>query len=162
MTGKELMARLTRERGRFDAKLAAVPAERLDEVPEGHTHSPKEIVAHVNAYEALIVERLRAARMGETTAFFRDREGWEEFNDRVWGEVAGADASEVIARSHRVFADLMDEVSGLTDEELNGPVGVTAAIDPAWLKGETLAELIAVDAYDHYPMHHRALEAAAG
>lgn len=161
MTSKELMARLVAGRGAFDARVTAVPPERFDTAPEGFAHSPKEIVAHITAYEGLIVQRLRAARIGETTSFDRDRTGWEAFNDRVWVEARSAAADEVLERSHSVFGELLDEVAELTDADLNGQEGIAAALDPAWLDGSTLAELIAIDAYDHYPMHFEALEAAA-
>ena len=52
-------------------------------------------------------------------------------------------------------------MSRLTDDELSGDVGLTARIDPAWLQGRTLAEVIGVDGFEHYPMHYPALAAAA-
>ncbi|MBA4370968.1 MAG: hypothetical protein C0418_05245 [Coriobacteriaceae bacterium] len=160
MTRDEVMARLLAARGEFDAKVAAVPPERLDVAPPGHTHSPKEIAAHVDAYEELITERLRAARAGETTAFDRDRVGWKEFNERVWGEARGTEAAVVLERSARVFAEMLAEIGQLTDAELNEVTGVTAVIDPAWLGKHTLGEIVGIDTFEHYPMHFEALDAA--
>jgi hypothetical protein len=67
----------------------------------------------------------------------------------------------VLERSAWIFLQLLEEVAVLTDSELNGHAGVTAAIDPAWLAGRTLAELIGIDAFDHYPMHFSQLKSAA-
>lgn len=145
----------------FDAKVAAVPADRLGSVPTTGGHSAKDIVAHITAYERLIVERLRAAREGRTTAFDRDRDGWESFNERVWAEAAGLDAASVLANAREVFGQLLREVKALSDEELREVTGITEHVDPAWLDGRAMWELIGIDAFDHYPMHYPALEAAA-
>lgn len=157
----EVMTRLSAARSAFDERVAAVPAGVFEAPLPGSPHSPKDVVAHITAYEELIVERLVAARHGATTAFDRDREGWEAFNERVWREAEAIRADRVLRRSREVFAALLRQVEALTDEELEAPVGATAALDPAWLEGKAPWELIAIDAYDHYPMHFAGLEAAA-
>ena len=161
MTREEVITRLRDSRAEFDAKVSAVPAGQLGFAPQGFAHSPKEVVAHVLAYEELIVERLRAARRGETTAFDRDRDGWEAFNARVWADAEHTPVEHVMARSELVFNDLMTEIEPLDDAELTSVTGVTVHIDPAWLEGKSLEELIAIDGYEHYPMHFAILEAAA-
>jgi len=135
MTRDEVLARLKVSRAVFDEKLAAVRPESLDAVPPGSTHSMKDIVAHVTAYDDLIVLRLISARHGSTTAFDRDRD---------------------------VFAALLHEVGQLSDDELGARVGATAALDPAWLEGRAPWQTIGIDAFDHYPMHYDALDAAPG
>ncbi len=161
MTREEVVTRLRDSRAAFDAKVALVPASERGLAPPGFAHSPKDVVAHVIAYEELIVERLRAARRGETTAFDRDRDGWESFNARVWADAERTSAEHVMARSELVFNDLLTEIEPLDDAELTSVTGITVYIDPAWLEGRSLAELIAIDAYEHYPLHFAILEAAA-
>lgn len=160
MTTSEMVVRLREARDVFDAKAAEVPSGAFESVPEGCAHSPKDVVAHVSAYEALIVERLREAREGRSTEFDRDREGWEAFNHMVWAEAADMDEVDVRAQAVFTFGDLLSEVSGLTDEELNGSAGVSKHIDPAWLEDRTLAQAIAIDSFEHYPMHYDAFDAA--
>jgi hypothetical protein len=162
MTHDEVLRKLRDARAEFDARLDAIPRGALDAPAPGGGHSPKDIVAHVTAYDDLIVQRLRAARRGEITEFDRDRSGWQAFNERTWAEVAALDADRVLARAAEVFAALLGEVGQLSDAELASRVKGTAALDPAWLEGEPPWKLIGVDAFDHYPMHHAALEAAAG
>jgi len=161
VTRDEVLDRLRTARAAFDAKVAEVAQDRFEHVPSGFAHSAKDVVAHVVAYEELIVERLRAARLGETTAFDRDRAGWEAFNERVWADAKRTSAEHVLVRSTLVFNDLMTEVELLDDAELNSLTGVSEHIDPAWLGGRTLAELIGIDAFEHYPMHFALLDAAA-
>lgn len=161
MKREEVLARLKEARAEFDALVHALPGEALDEPLPGTTHSPKQIVAHVSAYERLIVERLRASRLREMTEFDRDRVSWEAFNDRIWAESAEQPADAVLASSARVFLSLIEEIGHLTDAELARVTGVTAGIDPAWLQGRTLAEVIGVDGFEHYPMHSEQLRAAA-
>lgn len=161
MTRDEVLDRLRSTRAAFEQRMAAIPAEAFVAGVPGGTHSPKEVVHHLTAYENLIVERLQAARRGETTAFDRDRDSWEAFNDRIWIEAAEADPAVVLARSAEVFAELMDEVARLADEELAGVTGITAFIDPSWLDGQPMWDLIGVDVFEHYPMHFAALESAA-
>jgi len=161
MTRDEVLLRLRDGRAEFEARLSAIPRGALEQVTPGGAHSPKDIVAHITAYEELVVQRLRAARRGETTVFDRDRVGWKAFNERIWNEVASVDVETVLAHADEVFADLLEEVAQLSDEELAAPTGATAALDPAWLEGEPVWKLIYIDVFDHYPMHHAALEAAA-
>ncbi|MDP2181847.1 MAG: DinB family protein [Actinomycetota bacterium] len=160
MTRDEVLARLVTARAVFDAKVAAAGQDGFDKVPPGFVHSAKDIVVHVTAYERLIVERLRAARKGETTAFDRDREGWEPYNERVWAEAREADEADVIEEARAVFGDLLVEVRALSDAELAGDAGITMVLDPAWLDGRALWEMIGIDGFDHYPMHHETLDAA--
>jgi predicted metal-dependent phosphoesterase TrpH len=162
MTRDEVLARLTAERATFDAKVAAVPLDALETPVPGSTHSVKDIVAHVTAYEQLIVERLVAARHGAMTAFERDRAGWEVFNERTWREASGKQAKAVLAHSAEVFASLRREIAALSDAELAAPTGATAALDPAWLDGEAPWRMIEIDALGHYPMHYPALDAVRG
>lgn len=162
MTRDEVLDRLSSRRAVFDAKVAAVPADCCESAPPGSAHSVRDIVVHVTAYEQLIVDRLRAAREGKTTAFDRDRVSWEFFNETTWGHASHVAARSAMEGSRQVFSELMEEVSALSDEELNDTVGVTACVDPAWLEGKKLWELIAIDTFDHYPMRYAALQGAAG
>ena len=102
MTREEVLEQLKVQRAQFDARVHAIPGDSLDEPVPGSLHSPKQIVAHVSAYERLIVDRIRAARLGEKTAFDRDRIGWEAFNERIWAESAEQSADMVLARSCQV------------------------------------------------------------
>jgi hypothetical protein len=160
MTRDQVLARLKERRAEFDGRLHTIPGPALDRPIPGVAHSPKQILAHVSAYERLIVDRLRAARLGETTEFDRDRVGWEAFNDRIWGETAELPVDVVLARSAADFLALLEEVAGLADSERVGGRGAAEAIDPAWLQGRPLWEGIAVDGFDHYPAHFAQLEAA--
>ncbi|HEY5517167.1 MAG TPA: DinB family protein [Coriobacteriia bacterium] len=162
MKRDQVIAELRATRAIFDEKVAAVPPEALDIPVPGSAHSAKDIVAHVSAYDDLIVQRLVAARHGATTAFDRDRSGWEAFNDRTWREAADLKADVVLHRAADVFSALLHEVGQLSDEELDSAVGATASLDPAWLEGEPPWRLIKTDAFGHYPMHYEALDAAAG
>jgi hypothetical protein len=161
MTRDEVLTRLKAQRAEFDARIHAIPGDSLDEPAPGSLHSPKQIVAHVSAYERLIVERIRAARLGEKTEFDRDRVGWEAFNKRIWAESAAQSVGVVMSQSARDFLTLLEEIAVLANSELAETRGVAAAIDPAWLQGRSLAEVIGVDAFEHYPMHFAQLEAAA-
>ena len=161
MTRDEVLEKLKTTRAEFDRRVSAIPPGRLNTVIPDGSHTPAQIIAHVNAYEELITERLRAARLGESTAFDRDRVGWEQFNERVWAESAAGSEEAALERSAQVFLRLLEEVSLLRDEELVTASGVTESIDPAWLDGRALWELIEIDAFDHYPMHFAQLEAAA-
>jgi len=162
MARDEVLVRLKVSRAVFDERLAAVRPETLDVVPPGAAHSAKDIVAHVTAYDDLIVQRLISARHGSTTVFDRDRDGWEAFNERTWREAAALKPEAALRRAGDVFAALVHEVGQLSDEELGARVGATAALDHAWLEGRAPWQAIGVDAFDHYPMHYDALDAAAG
>jgi hypothetical protein len=153
MTRDELLTWLLETRREFDQLVAAVPKERLDKAIPGKKHSAKDVIYHVVAYEDLIVQRLKAAQDGETTEFDRDRAGWEDFNDRIWTEAAEADVPTALARSYRVFRELIEQVRVLQESELNDGDGITRLVDSAWLDGRPLWEVIGIDSFEHYPMH---------
>ena len=161
MTRDEILRSLWKTRAEFDRLLSEIPPERLSQPIPGRARPAKDVVWHVAAYDELIVSRLRSARAGETTAFDRDRVGWEAFNERIWAEAAELDAPTVLSHADEVFLDLLEEVGQLTDDEICGNDGLVAHIDPAWLQGRTLAEVIGVDGFEHYPMHYDELRAAA-
>ena len=162
MTRDEVLERLQKTRSVLDAKIAAVPTEELAEPSPGRAHSVRDIVVHLSAYEMLITERLRAARLGETTEFDRDRESWEIFNERVWSNTHKISAEDALIEAREIFTDLIEEIGKLTDEELNSTVGVTEHIDPAWLEDKAMWELIGIDCFDHYELHYAEIDEAAG
>ncbi|PKQ29508.1 MAG: hypothetical protein CVT60_04990 [Actinobacteria bacterium HGW-Actinobacteria-10] len=161
MTRDEVLERLQHARALFDRRVRAIPPELFDVPVPGGTKTPKQIVAHVAAYEALIVGRLRNARLGETTLYDRDRAGWEIFNARKWAESASADPAQVLEDSNRTFTELIHEIVLLHDDELNSATGITKHVDQSWLHGRSLAEMIAIDGFEHYPKHYIQLEKAA-
>lgn len=160
MTHDELLRWLLETRREFDELIAAIPRDNLEKPIPGKRHSARDVIFHVTAYEDLIVQRLRKAQLGETTAFDRDRDGWENFNDRVWGEAQQVDPPTALARSHRVFRELIEQVRVLQEDEINGDAGIVSAIDPAWLDGHRLYEVIGIDSFEHYPMHFEDLRKA--
>ncbi len=153
MTRDELLHWLLETRREFDELVAAIPKERLDKPIPGKKRSARDVIHHVTAYEELIVQRLQHAQDGETTAFDRDHEGWEQFNDRVWEEAKDVDSLTALARSHRVFREMIDQIRVLQDDEINGKGGIVRFLDPGWLDGRPLWEVVGIDAFEHYPMH---------
>jgi hypothetical protein len=161
VTRDDVLRNLWTARAEFDRLLSEIPPERLSEPIPGRARPAKDIVWHIAAYDDLMVRRLRAARDGETTAFERDRVGWEEFNERIWAEAAELDAATVCSYADETFLDLLEEVGQLSDGEACRNEGLVEHIDPAWLQGRTLAVVIGVDGFEHYPMHFDELRAAA-
>jgi hypothetical protein len=161
MTRDELLRWLLETRSEFNQLVSAIPRDKLDRpIRHGKKRSARDVIYHVVAYEELIVQRLRSAQDGETTAFDRDRDGWESFNDRVWIEATNTDVNTVLARSQRVFNDLIEQVRVLQEDELNDGRGIVKYLDPAWLNGRPLWEVIGIDSFEHYPMHFGDLKAA--
>lgn len=162
MTRDEVLERLRSERAVFDAKVERVPRDAFESAPEGHAHSPKDVVVHVTAYEEPIIERLRAAERGETTALCRDRDGWERFNESVWERAMAISSEEALAHARGVFAELVAAAERLTDADLAGESELASHIDQAWLEDRPLWQLVAIDGFDHYPDHYEVLDVAAG
>jgi hypothetical protein len=161
MTRDDVLRELWASRQQFDKYLSEIPVECLAERVEGHVRPVKDVVWHVAAYDELMVSRIRAARGGDTTAFDRDRVGWQAFNERIWAEAVELDTPTILHHADEVFLDLLEEVGQLTDDDVATTTELVAHLDPAWLQGRTLAELIGVDGFEHYPQHIDELRAAA-
>lgn len=154
MTAPRLTAIMRDERARWQALLARVGADRMEEPGVEGMWSVKQIVAHLTWYEGVIVE---GARQIMNTGTFA-REGLRAVSIDERNEILAAQSNarplgDVFAESERVFAELLAVIAACPDDVLNDPLrlGLPDDVVP-WA-------LVANNSYAHYQQHAQAIRA---
>lgn len=115
----------------------------------------KDVLAHLTTYLDLNVRHLRAYRKRKTLASMRAR-NWYQFNKREAARQKKTPLSKIRADFERAYNELIDEMSGLTDDDLK------ASFPSPWSQNETrkvrLATVLRADVSNHFKEHARAVE----
>ncbi|MFI5272769.1 MAG: DinB family protein [Ktedonobacterales bacterium] len=154
MTGARLAGILQEERGRWNALLAEVGAERMEVAGVEGTWSVKELIAHLTWYERAIVD---GARQVLSTGSFvrpgRPGEMLDERNARIAAEARSRSAGDVLAEAQQVFVQLLGMVAACPEDLLNDPQCLA-------LPGDVLPWMrVANNSYAHYREHEQAIRA---
>jgi hypothetical protein len=157
MNVQRLVEEMRSERERWEALLARIGTERMEEPGVDGDWSVKDVVAHVTAYERRILKRLRAHARGEQyTPAPHDRlEDIDERNAIYHEQDKGRNLDEVLADHRATFDELVRLTAELDDQDLREPtrLGWPADVDfEPW-------ESISGNSYGHYEEHVPNLEA---
>ena len=114
----ELLSMIRTARAEWDALLAEVPAAWLTEPGVAGEWSVKDIVAHIawGEREALGVARAHALVGSDLWTLSED-----ERNAIVFEQNRGRELPDVLAESRQVFAQFVEAVAALSEEDLNDP-----------------------------------------
>jgi hypothetical protein len=165
MTKARLMATLREERTRWDALVKQVEAPCMLVPGPGGEWSVKDIVAHISAYERLLVDLLRAASRRELLplpeTYVPDM---DERNALLHERNKDRALQDVMAESARVYVDLLETLQVVPEEDFTDAARTAWFVRPFWGEAVPLWEYIAGDTYEHYREHtgavQRRLEAA--
>lgn len=150
----ELLERLETARSEWEAALAAVPEESMEQSGVIGEWSVKDIIAHVSWSE---IEALRVLQDHALVSSETDRLWAMEQDDRnaeVYRQNRDRPLREVLAEARGLYPQLLEAVRGLTEEDLNDPArfpGMPADWQP-W-------RIIAGNTYTHYEEHARNIRA---
>jgi hypothetical protein len=158
MTGAHLVSILQTERAEWNALLAQVGLERMEEPVAAGEWSVKEIVAHLTWYERSVVENARRVFSGGEFVRPRDRGEWaglsmDERNELIVEQARPRPASDVLAEADDVFNQLLAVVAACPDRLLNDTTLLDLPDDiPPWMR-------LANNSYGHYQEHARDVRA---
>ncbi|HLZ21435.1 MAG TPA: DinB family protein [Ktedonobacterales bacterium] len=159
MTSTRLVGILQAERAKWNALLAQIGPDRMEEPGVEGTWSAKEIVAHLTWYEGRIVEGARQV-MG-TGTFTRPQGGltglgMDERNARIAEESRARSVSDVLAEADQVFGQVVSLVAAVPQDVLNDShlLGLPNDLVP-WMA-------VANNSYAHYREHEQAIQAWLG
>lgn len=114
----------------------------------------KDVLAHPTTYFDLNVRHIRAYKKRSALASMRAR-NWYQFNQREAARQKKTPVSEIRADFERAYNDLIDELSGLTDDDLK------ASFPSPWSQNDTrkvrLATVLRADVSNHIKEHARAV-----
>lgn len=155
-TRDELLGRIRRDRERFNAVVARVPRQRLEEPSvAGADWSVKDVLWHIAWGDRRSAGVTRAKALVGSDLW---RLSEDERNAAVVREGRSRSLADVEREYRESYAELMAEIERLTDAELNDPGGwrLFAETVPGWLPWRIL--------YDpgHYEAHGRWIEEGLG
>ena len=138
-------------RAEWDQVLGQVGEARMTVPGVAGDWSAKDMVAHLTAWEQRPVAWLTAIRRGmiPEPAPWPPNLSEEKTNAWIYEANRGRSLDDVLDESRRVHAQLLMELEAISEEDLND------ARRFAWLNGNSLADSIPGDSYEHYQDHTR-------
>jgi hypothetical protein len=149
MTKAELLATMRSERAAWDALLDRVDPRLAVQPGAAGTWSLRDVIAHVTAYERLLVEALEQIAGGGTYKASSIRQlPLEERNARLHAASIGLSLYEARAEAGRVFTRLLGAIDRYSEEDLRDATrfGGLVVNEPAW-------KAFAGESYEHYHEH---------
>jgi len=147
----ELLERCRRSRAAWDALLARMTPEQMQQPKVVGNWSVKDIVAHITWYEREMVGIL-------TSHTFAGSEWWEipldERNRLIREESKDRPLAEVLAGSRQVYDAFMQGLEKLPEADLYNPASFPG-MPTEWQP----SEIIISNSYEHYDEHAEAIKA---
>ena len=145
MDKRTFLATLRHDHTQWDALLAQIASERMDQPGVAGDWSIKDIVAHVTWFEREMVG------MMETHALVGS-DLWnlpsDERNAAIYEQNRARDLDDVLAEAQQVFRQLVAALEQLSNVDFNDPARFPG-MPPDW----TPWEVIAGNSYEHYGHH---------
>lgn len=156
MEKNQLINTLRIERAAWDALLKEVGEERMSTPGVVGDWSVKDIIAHITAWQRRPVEWLAAARRGDKpkpAPWPPSLAGDDPINAWIYDANRNRPLKEVLAESRQVHDKLMQGLESMPEQELND------ASRFSWLNGNSLADSIPGNSYEHYQHHSQDIQA---
>ncbi len=144
MNKQTFITTLLAERAQWDALLAEIGEARMMQPAVGEW-TVKDIIAHTAWYEREMVEVLRARALVGSDLWGAPL---EERNAAIFEENRHRPLAEVLAEARQVFAQLLEELQSLSDEDLSDPRRFRE-MPAEWMPWQVIAS----NCFEHYPQH---------
>ncbi len=142
------------ERERFGQLVTSLSEAQMSEPNVQGVWSIKDIVAHVVAWEGLMVRWLEETARGETPglpAF--DRAAIDALNERMYTQHREEPLAQVLATFDHFAERVMESVQAVPEEDLLTPCRL------GWMKDDPLWHLVGANTFWHYPPHANVIRA---
>lgn len=150
MNKDELLDILQYEHRAWNALLARLDPQRLQEPGAVGRWSIKDLIAHITWYEREITAAFQARALVGSPL-------WEkppaERNRLIYEQHREQSLEMVLADSRRAYHELVAVVSSLSEADLNDPARLNS-----WPEGLPPWRLLAENSYEHYQAHRADLE----
>lgn len=154
MTKEELIDRLEDSRDEFLDLLDQVPDEEMEIPGAAGEWSVKNLLAHLNAWEAELIKLLFQAKQGlKPSSTHFSGQNVDEINARWQAESQNRDLERIFSDFQGIRKQTVRRVSAFTDKELNDTQRYR------WQQGRPLWQWIAADTYEHEQEHAEQLGA---
>jgi AraC family transcriptional regulator len=154
LTQAGLIEFVRQERERFGQLVTGLSEAQMLEPNVQGAWSVKDIVAHVVAWEALMVRWLEETARGERPelpAF--DRASIDALNERIYAEHRGEPPAQVLAAFEGFEAPVIAAIQAVPEEDLLAPCRL------GWMEDDPLWHLVGANTFWHYPPHAKVIRA---
>jgi len=118
--------------------------------------SVKDTLAHLTAWEQLMLGWMRASERGETPDRPAPGESWDDLdglNDKLHQAHKDSPLNEVLAGFHASYQQVLEMLNGLSEGDLFDPQRY------AWRRGDPLWHMVAANTWWHYKEHRETIAA---
>lgn len=155
-TDKEQLLTIIQEaHNKLMRTISGVGNEKVEEPLFDGERSIKDIMAHVTAWERLLLSLLPQVNSGQKQLPVEDDgefEGTDAFNDRVFAENRDRPYEEITAEFDSTYNEVLSVIKSMPEDRLLGPDS------PIWWDEDPTWKFIAVNTYDHYTGHAAQIE----
>ncbi len=149
ITGKDLIARVTKERAEFAKLWDDLTDEQMTQRPGPQSNwSVKDLIAHLTWWEQHMVKCVTLATSGGTVVY---DETIDEANERVFEEKKDIPLDLVLVEWKASFPTVIKLVESLSDSQINDS-------SVANIEDKALLNPLIGDTFGHYKMHRNDLE----
>ncbi len=153
----DILAEMRQAWTEWEALLAEVGPERMEQPGIEGEWSVREIVAHLSPYTRRTAVRLESA-LSDTTPSARDLNGvddvpdmtgWSEDDFNAWSVGLSRDRStdEIVAAFSDAWRRLAAAIEAMPEEDLTAPGRFE------WTRGNSVLEILPINSYEHLAMH---------
>lgn len=141
-------------RERFGQLVTSLDEARMSEPNVQGVWSVKDIVAHVVAWEELMVGWLGEAARGETPDLPAFEQGAiDALNERMYAQHRAEPLAQVLATFDRFEKRVIESVQAVPEDDL------FASCRLGWMEDDPLWHLVGANTFWHYPSHAKAIRA---
>lgn len=155
MTKQELLEAIQDEWQNLLSTLDLLSETQMLQTGDEDGWNVKDILAHITAWELLMVDWIEASLRGETPDRPVPGEPWDDLdliNQQFYDLHKGSPLSEVFAQFHNVHHVAYSKVASLTERDLMDPERFV------WRAGHPLWHMVADNTWRHYDEHREVIE----
>jgi hypothetical protein len=142
MNKDELLSAIQRDRASFDAVFAGIPPDRLEEHSLDDGWSPKDVLAHIMAWQQRCLAWIRNGG-GDEPVF--TEEGMAAYNKEVFEKHKDRTRQDIQSAFESTHNEFVAMIECMTPEVVAAP--------PAWADPIPLAAILSSNTDEHYRVH---------
>ncbi len=151
---QEMLDLISSEWEALGTVLDQLDRESMSDVGVESTWSAKDIMAHITAWEKLMIQWLEESLRGETPQRPAPGESWDDldlFNEQLYKENKDKTLGEVLLEFGEIHNKAMETVAAMEESDL---------LDPdrfEWRKGDPIWHLVGGNTWLHYKEHRETI-----
>lgn len=154
LTKSQLLQTLQRERHGWEALVQQVETRRMTVPGAAGYWSVKDLLSHIEFYEAWLVEWLEAALSGGFPAIsVLDDPDIEQRNQAIFQLTHDFTLAQVLLRTAQTYHKLVDLLTAFPEDNFTDAEQTSWFMQPYWSSFSYLADAIANYTWEHYHEH---------